>query len=67
MDTQLIAARSNAAMATFGPIARFASDPRFARTDPRDPEVCDFTLGNPHEPVVPGFVAAIERRLTPRH
>lgn len=66
MEAQLIAARSGAAMAAFAPIARFAMDPRFAARDPSDPEVCDFTLGNPHDPVVPGFVAAIERQLTPR-
>lgn len=62
----MLGARSGAAMKAFAPIVRFSMDPRFARTDPSDPELCDFTLGNPHDPVVPGFVAAIERQLTPR-
>lgn len=65
MEKQVIAARSSAAMAAFAPIVRFSADPRFA-PDLADPEVCDLTLGNPHEPVVPGFVAAIERQLAPR-
>lgn len=67
MDTQLIAARSSAAMTAFAPLARYLSDPRLPRPTPGDPEACAFVLGNPHEPVVPGFVAAIERQLTPRH
>lgn len=65
MDTQQIAARGRAAMAAFAPVVGYMNDPRFAR-DPGDPEVADLTLGNPHDPIVPGFVAAIERQLTPR-
>lgn len=54
-------------MAALAPVVNFLTNPQFVPENRDDPEVCDFTLGNPHEPVVPGFVAAIERQLTPRH
>jgi aspartate aminotransferase len=67
MKTALIASRSGAAMAALAPVVNFLTSPQFAPENPDDPEVCDFTLGNPHEPVVPGLVAAIERQIAPRH
>lgn len=67
METQAIAARSRAVTQAFMPIMRHLTDSAYARRDPTDPEGCDFTLGNPHDPVVAGFVPAIERQLTPRH
>jgi aspartate aminotransferase len=67
MKTALIASRSGAAMAAIARVVNFLTSPQFAPENPDDPEVCDFTLGNPHEPVVPGFVAAIERQLAPHH
>lgn len=67
MKTALIASRSGAAMAAIAPVVNFLTSPQFVPKNPDDPEVCDFTLGNPHEPVVPGFVEAIERQLAPRH
>lgn len=67
MEKPVVAARSSAAMRAFAPMVTFASDPRFAGRSSGAPEVCDFTLGNPHDPVVPGFVTAIERQLAPQH
>lgn len=67
VELQVIAARNKAATRAFAPIMSYMSDSAYAHHDPNDPENCDFTLGNPHEPVVPGFVDAIERQLPPRH
>jgi aspartate aminotransferase len=30
------------------------------------PGICDFVLGNPHDPVLPGFTRALERALPPQ-
>lgn len=62
-----IATRRLAAMEAMSPLVRYATQSSIATMDPTDPEVCDLTLGNPHEPVVPGFVEAIARQLSPRH
>lgn len=32
-----------------------------------DPSICDFVLGNPHEPVVPGLVDALQEWSTPQN
>jgi aspartate aminotransferase len=33
----------------------------------RDPEACDFMLGNPHEMPLPGFIDALQRSIIPQN
>ena len=32
-----------------------------------EPEVCDFTIGNPHDIPPPGFVEALARKVAPQN
>jgi aspartate aminotransferase len=56
--------RIRAAEAAFAAVSHFYSSSRYA--DRRfDPDVCDFTFGNPHECPLPGLVTAIRDRAVP--
>lgn len=43
---------------------RFATLPHMERR--LEPGVCDFVFGNPHEPVLPEYVAALHKAIVPR-
>jgi aspartate aminotransferase len=32
----------------------------------RDPDICDFVVGNPHEPAIPGFASALQQWAEPQ-
>ena len=57
-------ARIRAADAAFAAVNRFYSSSRYAARR-FDPDVCDFTFGNPHELPLPGLVTAIRERAQP--
>ena len=57
-------ARIRAADAAFAAVHRFYSSSRYAERR-FDPDVCDFTFGNPHELPLPGLVTAIRERAQP--
>lgn len=56
--------RITAADAAFSAVKNFYSSSRYAERR-FDPDVCDFTFGNPQEFPVPGLVAAIRERAVP--
>lgn len=47
------------------PLMAFLSDSRWAQRAGQ-PGISDFVLGNPHDPVLPGFTRALERALPPQ-
>ncbi len=59
--------RIAAVQAALSPIARFLTESTYGRqrANPR-PGACDFALGNPQEPPLPGFVAALQRWAQPQ-
>ncbi len=64
VSKSIVSKRVHAADAAFAPVRDFYMSSRYA--DERgDPEVCDFTFGNPHEMPLPGLVAAIRQRAIP--
>jgi aspartate aminotransferase len=64
VSKSIVSNRVHAADAAFAPVRDFYMSSRYA--DERgDPEVCDFTFGNPHEMPLPGLVAAIRQRAVP--
>src|SRR5687768_15698263 len=56
--------RIRAADAAFSPVIRFYSSSRYAERR-SDPDISDFTFGNPHELPLPGLVMAIRERARP--
>ena len=56
--------RVRAADAAFAAVKEFYSSSRYAQRR-FDPEVCDFTFGNPHEFPLAGLVTAIRERAVP--
>ena len=56
--------RVRAADAAFSAVKAFYSSSRYAERR-FDPDVCDFTFGNPHEFPLPGLVTAIRERAVP--
>jgi aspartate aminotransferase len=46
-------------------LLRFANESLYSRRQ-GDPEICDFTFGNPHEMPLTGFVDALRRAVEPR-
>ena len=46
-------------------LIRFANELLYSRRQ-GDPEICDFTFGNPHEMPLTGFVDALRRAVEPR-
>ncbi len=57
--------RMRAADAAFSAVKDFYSSSRYGERR-FDPDVCDFTFGNPQEFPLPGLVAAIRERAVPR-
>ncbi|HEX2052709.1 MAG TPA: aminotransferase, partial [Actinomycetota bacterium] len=49
---------------SFSSFLEFATLPHLERRS--DPGVCDFVFGNPHDPVVEGYVEARQRAMVPR-
>ncbi len=50
---------------TLGPFVSFLNDSRWAERSGQS-GISDFVLGNPHDPVLPGFTRALERALPPQ-
>jgi aspartate aminotransferase len=50
---------------TLAPFVAFLSESRWAERAGQ-PGISDFVLGNPHDPVLPGFTRALERALPPQ-
>src|SRR5262245_42069534 len=48
-----------------GPLYSFLADSAWTRYR-SEPEACDFVVGNPHDPLVPGFADALRRWSEPR-
>ena len=55
-------ARTDALAATMAPLWRFLPSYQVRASQPG---ICDFTFGNPHEPPLPGLVAALRRWAVP--
>jgi aspartate aminotransferase len=61
----MLSSRVRAADQAFAAVRGFYVESRYA--DARfEPDVCDFTFGNPHEMPLPGLVNAIRERAVPR-
>ena len=60
-----ITSRISAADAAFAAVKDFYSSSRYSERR-FDPDVCDFTFGNPHEMPLPALVAAIREHAQPR-
>src|SRR5678816_2855749 len=56
--------RSKAADEAFSAVKEFYSSSRYSARR-FDPDICDFTFGNPQELPLPGLVAAIRERAAP--
>ena len=56
----------DAVRASFAPIAAFFNESRW-RNRLGDPGVCDFAFGNPQEMPLPGFVGALQAKVTPQN
>ncbi|MGE0160494.1 MAG: aminotransferase class I/II-fold pyridoxal phosphate-dependent enzyme [Gemmatimonadales bacterium] len=60
-----LSARVRAADRAFAAVRGFYLESRYA--DARfEPDVCDFTFGNPHEMPLPGLVSALRERVIPK-
>jgi aspartate aminotransferase len=63
---QVVSNRVRAAADSFEPFRQFYFRSRYA--DRRgDPDICDFTFGNPHEMPLPGIVDAIRHHAVPHN
>ena len=63
---QVVSNRVRAAADSFEPIRQFYFHSRYA--DRRgEPDICDFTFGNPHEMPLPGLVEAIRHHAVPQN
>jgi aspartate aminotransferase len=63
---QIVSHRVQAAAESFEPIRQFYFCSRYA--DRRgEPNICDFTFGNPHEMPLPGLVEAIRHHAVPHN
>ena len=59
-------ARTKAALDAIAPLKRFLEESEWSRRM-GDPDICDFTTGNPHDMPLPGFVDALARRVVPEN
>jgi aspartate aminotransferase len=57
---------SDAADAAFSAVKHFYFHSRYGERR-RNPDICDFTFGNPHEMPLEGLVSAIRARALPHH
>lgn len=62
----VVSERIQRANATFAAVKDFYLTSRYARKR-TDPDICDFTFGNPHEMPLGGLVAALRERAIPLH
>jgi aspartate aminotransferase len=62
--TSVVSTRAHLADAAFAPVRDFYVSSRYAQHR-SDPDICDFTFGNPHEMPLAGLVAAIRERAVP--
>ena len=53
-------------IAGLGPLLQFFTESTWARQR-LEPGICDFVVGNHHEPVVPGFAEALAKWSAPRN
>jgi aspartate aminotransferase len=65
MDTPSLFPRAAALGRTMSLLGSFVTDSPWARRR-FEPGISDFTLGNPHEMALPGFVDALQRAIIPR-
>jgi aspartate aminotransferase len=63
---QIVSNRVHAAANSFEPIRQFFFHSRYAEKR-GEPDICDFTFGNPHEMPLPGLVQAIQRHAVPHN
>src|SRR5688572_11468467 len=63
--TSAVSTRTRMADAAFAAVRDFYFSSRYARHR-TDPDICDFTFGNPHEMPLAGLVSAIRERAVPR-
>lgn len=63
---QVVSNRVQAAADSFEPIRQFYFHSRYAERR-GEPDICDFTFGNPHEMPLPGLVEAIRHRAAPHN
>jgi aspartate aminotransferase len=61
----VVSTRTRAADAAFAAVRDFYFSSRYGRHR-NDPDICDFTFGNPHEMPLAGIVSAIQQRAVPR-
>lgn len=50
---------------TLAPVMRFFTESEYAKRS-GEPGICDFAVGNPHEPALPDFVDALRRLSVPQ-
>jgi aspartate aminotransferase len=62
----IVSRRIAAANSAFAGIANFYFNSRYAERR-RDPDIADFTFGNPHEMPLPGIVSAIREAAVPQN
>src|SRR5262245_35649212 len=62
----IVSKRAHLADAAFAPVRDFYMSSRYAEQR-NDPDVCDFTFGNPHEMPLDGLVSAIRERAVPHN
>jgi aspartate aminotransferase len=62
--TQAVSRRINALLASMSGFLQFLDSPHLLRR--LDPGVSDFVFGNPHDPVLPGYLEARSRALVPQ-
>jgi aspartate aminotransferase len=63
--TSAVSTRMHRADAAFAAVKDFYVSSRYARHR-NDPDICDFTFGNPHEMPLAGLVSAIRERAVPQ-
>ena len=63
--TSVVSTRTHLADAAFAAVRDFYVSSRYAQHR-NDPDICDFTFGNPHEMPLAGIVSAIRERAVPR-
>jgi len=63
--TSVVSNRAHLTDAAFAAVRDFYASSRYAQQR-NDPDVCDFTFGNPHEMPLAGLVSAIRARAVPQ-
>jgi aspartate aminotransferase len=66
VSKSIVSKRVHLADAAFAPVRDFYMSSRYAEHRD-DPEICDFTFGNPHEMPLDGLVSAIRARAVPHN